>query len=276
MHMWDTPAFGMQGVGITETIQVVLRLYASVAEVLVGFDCDTCSCAYDGREVLLTPRCHRALERMVNILNPIHAWPNRPSYELRLAKYACRGFAVAVPGRDRFRVDHSIYNRAFPKLKGLARLLRIAFDIEKATNDSSIDPSIAPEPRDVSALRPMVIQDTEPVDLLLDDRGCYDEMSNVMVPSVYCSGEASAYHWFPDSFGHLDNFPLCSQSRDPAWLEIADYRNTPSGVVGPDVVPYQLKDAWSDSSKSREILNMKMDREDVDNLYYSAAYKVVD
>jgi hypothetical protein len=109
MHLWSESC-------ITETIQVVLRLYDSPVEVLFGFDCDCCCCAYNGREVLLTPRCYLALQRFVNILNPINAWPNRPSYELRLAKYATRGFAVGVPGLDRTLVD-TAPPRTFPSCK---------------------------------------------------------------------------------------------------------------------------------------------------------------
>jgi hypothetical protein len=272
MHLWGAP-FSL----ITETVQVVLRLYGSPAEVLFGFDCDSCCCAYDGREVLLTPRCYLALQRMVNIVNPIHAWPNRASYELRLAKYATRGFAVAVPGLDRTRVDTAIYSLGFSKLQGLARLLRIAFEIEREQNIGrmDMDPLVPPEPRHISALRKTVHDDMDPVGaLLMGANGFYDETpAKVMVPSVYCNGEPSAYHWFPDMGGDLDDFPPCSESRDPAWIEIVDYTETVDDV---DFVPGRLVDAWSDSSKSREILNMKMDREDVDNLYYAGAYKVVD
>ena len=79
-------------------VQIVLRLYESPAEVLLGFDCDCCCCAYDGRTVWITQRCIRALRTGVNVLNPLHAWPNKPAYEVRLGKYAYRGFSVTVPG----------------------------------------------------------------------------------------------------------------------------------------------------------------------------------
>jgi len=47
------------------------------------------------------------------------------SYESRLAKYAKRGFAVAIPGFVRSKIDFSIYERPLYKLRGLATLLRL-------------------------------------------------------------------------------------------------------------------------------------------------------
>jgi hypothetical protein len=55
---------------LDQKIQIVLRLYQSPAEVLVGFDCDSCCCCYDGREVWATPRGLRALKTGTNTLNP--------------------------------------------------------------------------------------------------------------------------------------------------------------------------------------------------------------
>ena len=46
-----------------------------------------------------------------------------PSYEMRLAKYATRGFSVLVPTFDRRRVDPQLFERRFDQLQGLARLL---------------------------------------------------------------------------------------------------------------------------------------------------------
>jgi hypothetical protein len=58
-------------------VQVVLRIYSSPTEVLIGFDVDCCCCCYDGRNVWVTRRCMNALETGVNVLNPLHAWPNK-------------------------------------------------------------------------------------------------------------------------------------------------------------------------------------------------------
>ena len=76
-------------------IQCILRLYASVSEVLHGFDVD-CSCVgYDGREFWMTKRSAYAIKHMINFLDLDRA---SPTYEFRLAKYMSRGFSVYVPG----------------------------------------------------------------------------------------------------------------------------------------------------------------------------------
>lgn len=262
MHLWAGDVVG-------ETVQVVLRLYSSAAEVLYGFDCDCCCCAYNGREVLLTPRCYLALERMANVVNPLHAWPNRSSYEFRLAKYALRGFSIAVPGLDRNRADTNIYSKQFSELQGLARLLRINFEMERSSQSPQ---SLYAEPYETAGLREPAIEDLDPVRrLIMGANGFYDEEpSKVFVPSVFCEGDARAMAWYVDFGGFRENdFPPASQVRDPAWDEIENFGT--EEVV--DFVPNQLVDAWSDSSKSREFLNSKMDKDEVDNLYYMGAYK---
>ena len=46
-----------------------------------------------------------------------------PSYEMRLAKYAERGFAVVVPSLERNKIDPQLFEKRFDQLQGLARLL---------------------------------------------------------------------------------------------------------------------------------------------------------
>ncbi|CAB4420317.1 unnamed protein product [Rhizophagus irregularis] len=74
-------------------IQIILRLYNSPSEVLTGFDVDFYSV---GRS---------------------------PSYEMRLAKYTERGFKIKSSFTRMFRIDPTIYERSFEKLKCLAHLL---------------------------------------------------------------------------------------------------------------------------------------------------------
>jgi len=45
------------------------------------------------------------------------------SYELRLAKYASRGFAVSVTGFDHSRVDPNLFDKPFYMLRGLSKLI---------------------------------------------------------------------------------------------------------------------------------------------------------
>ncbi|RIA90033.1 hypothetical protein C1645_661896, partial [Glomus cerebriforme] len=101
-------------------IQIVLRLYNSPSEILTGFDVDCCSVGFDGENVWALPRAHQAIIKQRNIIDLTR---RSPSYEMRLAKYAERGFEIKVPLLERSRIDPTIYERNFEELSGLARLL---------------------------------------------------------------------------------------------------------------------------------------------------------
>jgi hypothetical protein len=104
----------------TRHIQIVLRIYKSVSEILTGFDVD-CSCAaYDGKQVWAAPR---ALTAYMTQSNTIDLTRRSPSYESRLSKYSHRGFEVYWPLLERSRVDPTIFERNFGRTVGLARLL---------------------------------------------------------------------------------------------------------------------------------------------------------
>ncbi|TKX26280.1 ankyrin repeat-containing protein 4 [Elsinoe australis] len=104
----------------TRHIQVVLRLYKSVSEILTGFDVDSSCAAYDGQEVFASPR---AIGAFMTQINTIDLSRRSPSYESRLSKYSKRGFEVYWPHLDRQRVDPTIFERNFTRTVGLARLL---------------------------------------------------------------------------------------------------------------------------------------------------------
>jgi len=101
-------------------IQIVLRLYNSPAEVLMGFDVDSCACGYDGQNVFV---CQRTAIAFAAQANTVDMSRRSPSYEMRLSKYAERGFEVLVPTLRRDRVDPFIYEKRFDQVQGLARLL---------------------------------------------------------------------------------------------------------------------------------------------------------
>jgi hypothetical protein len=104
----------------TRHIQIVLRIYRSVSEILTGFDVD-CSCAaYDGNQVYASPR---AIAAYMTQVNTIDLTRRSPSYENRLSKYSHRGFEVYWPHLDRSRIDPTIFERSFGRTLGLARLL---------------------------------------------------------------------------------------------------------------------------------------------------------
>lgn len=77
------------------------------------------------------PRALRAIQYSTNVLNPLHAWPTKASYEFRLIKYAFRGFAIAVPGIESVDVDlGKILGVPLSQLRGFARLVRMSVAFE--------------------------------------------------------------------------------------------------------------------------------------------------
>jgi hypothetical protein len=78
-------------------VQVVLRAYSSVSELLHGFDLGAAQVAFDGERVFLTAMGVFAATRGANVLNLA---VRRVSYEARLARYLRRGFTLAAPDLD--------------------------------------------------------------------------------------------------------------------------------------------------------------------------------
>ncbi|PRP86651.1 ankyrin repeat-containing protein [Planoprotostelium fungivorum] len=101
-------------------IQIILRIYKSPAEILLGFDIDCCAVGYDLERVWVTPRAARAIRKKYNLVNVTR---RSTSYEYRLFKYAKRGYSVMVSDLDMSRVDTNLYSKKFNECQGLARLL---------------------------------------------------------------------------------------------------------------------------------------------------------
>ncbi|GAM82971.1 hypothetical protein ANO11243_009570 [Dothideomycetidae sp. 11243] len=101
-------------------VQIVLRIYKNISEILTGFDVDSSCVAYDGSQVYATPRAIAAYMTQTNVIDLSR---RSPSYENRLFKYARRGFEVYCPTVDRSRIDPTIFERSFGRVLGLARLL---------------------------------------------------------------------------------------------------------------------------------------------------------
>ncbi|KAJ4414254.1 hypothetical protein N0V82_008036 [Gnomoniopsis sp. IMI 355080] len=104
----------------TRHIQIVLRIYKGISEILTGFDVDCSASAYDGKQVYCSPR---ALESYITQVIRIDLSRRSPSYESRISKYSHRGFEVHWPDLDRSRIDPTIFERSFKRTLGLARLL---------------------------------------------------------------------------------------------------------------------------------------------------------
>ncbi|KAF2643091.1 hypothetical protein P280DRAFT_243784 [Massarina eburnea CBS 473.64] len=120
----------------TRHIQIVLRIYKSVSEILTGFDVD-CSCAaYDGKQVWAAPR---ALTAYMTQCNTVDLTRRSPSYENRLSKYSHRGFEVYWPLLERSRIDPTIFERNFARTVGLARLLVLERLPSKSEREAYMD-----------------------------------------------------------------------------------------------------------------------------------------
>ncbi|KAI1612934.1 hypothetical protein EDD36DRAFT_487968 [Exophiala viscosa] len=87
----------------TRHLQIVLRLYKNISEVLTGL-------MWTVPALLMTTNCLDLTRRS-------------PSYENRLSKYSHRGFEVYWPAIERDRIDPTIFERSFSRVQGLARLL---------------------------------------------------------------------------------------------------------------------------------------------------------
>ncbi|KAF8654880.1 hypothetical protein AX16_003341 [Volvariella volvacea WC 439] len=118
------------------SIQIVLRLYSSPAEILAGFDVDAPCFAYDGTRVWGNPR---AIVSMMRQCNTVDMTRRSPSYEVRLTKYASRGFEVYVPSLRRADVDPTIYERSIIRIQGLARLLVLEKLSDTETRNAYLD-----------------------------------------------------------------------------------------------------------------------------------------
>ena len=92
------------GFGDFRPIQFILRVYRSPAEILLGFDVDSCCVGLDvnNMQAYASPRAWRALITRANVVDGSR---RSPSYESRLEKYARRGFGIYIPGFDKTAVD---------------------------------------------------------------------------------------------------------------------------------------------------------------------------
>eukprot|EP01087_Luapelamoeba_hula_P016105 TRINITY_DN4921_c0_g1_i2.p1 TRINITY_DN4921_c0_g1~~TRINITY_DN4921_c0_g1_i2.p1 ORF type:complete len:694 (-),score=127.78 TRINITY_DN4921_c0_g1_i2:30-2111(-) len=125
-------------------VQVILKLYKSPAEVLLGFDVDCCTFGFDGEKVWSMERGHRAVVKRYNLANETR---RSTTYEGRLYKYSKRGFAVAVPNFDKTTINAGIYTMRTWQANGLAKL--VLFDHnqqlgieEEYSEDSDYSPDL--------------------------------------------------------------------------------------------------------------------------------------
>ena len=82
-------------------LQIVLKLQAAPTDVLLNFDLDVCAIGFDGSRVLMLPRCARAIETGYSVFTMDLVWGHhlserRASQEVRIFKYADRGFGLRI------------------------------------------------------------------------------------------------------------------------------------------------------------------------------------
>ncbi|KAI1444280.1 hypothetical protein F5Y02DRAFT_390306 [Annulohypoxylon stygium] len=114
-------------------VQIILRLYKSISEILTGFDVD-CSCvAFNGKQVYSNPRGVTAIATRANTVDLSR---RSPSYENRLWKYRHHNFEVYWDALDRSRIEieFDLEEENVPKLQGLARLLYSEARLENIYN----------------------------------------------------------------------------------------------------------------------------------------------
>ncbi|KAJ9454543.1 Poly(ADP-ribose) polymerase pme-1 [Diplonema papillatum] len=104
-------------------IQIVLRMYKSPSELLAGFDVDACTVAWDGYRFWANPRALRALNTQVNTVDLTR---RSLTYEVRLAKYARRGFAVHIP--EELAEHIKATDATLREAKGLEKLVKYDTD----------------------------------------------------------------------------------------------------------------------------------------------------
>ncbi|KAK3906939.1 hypothetical protein C8A05DRAFT_40270 [Staphylotrichum tortipilum] len=185
----DKPAHHSGSQYPTRHIQIVLRIYKSVSEILTGFDIDCSGAAYDGKQVYCTPR---ALQSYITQVNHIDLSRRSPSYENRLSKYSHRGFEVHWPDFDRSRIDPTIFERSFQRTLGLARLLVLERLPTTQARDAYLDkrrsergrPPLDRYQRNLRSLRGNIKEDYE------------DEVADWMPEE-----EVSNYHTFTIPYG---------------------------------------------------------------------------
>ncbi len=108
-------------------VQIVLRAYKSLGQVLLGFDVDSCCAGYDGFRAVCTARFLRAVQRGYNLVDVTRL---SPTYEVRLVKYLRRGFHIAMTEpalEEHLRQLTAILGEnkhlaLFPALLGITRL----------------------------------------------------------------------------------------------------------------------------------------------------------
>ena len=120
----DTISIGVQYGYKSCIIQIIYsRLYTSISEILLGFDIDSCCCAYNGKDVYILPKTEFAYKHCVNITG-VDSTRFSNSYTNRLIKYNFdKGFSIYVPGFKQELLKNLDVNQH--KLEGFAKIYKM-------------------------------------------------------------------------------------------------------------------------------------------------------
>jgi len=146
------------------TVQLILRHYQTLSEVLHGFDVDCCAVAYWQSKYYCTDRAWLALSTRTNTVN---VQLLSPTYESRLQKYKWLGFNWRIPGvavsesNKRYLRPQETSTIGYARLEGReysGRSENITYDGHRAVKRISV----------------RYLDDNERhIVLLIDDRGIY-------------------------------------------------------------------------------------------------------
>lgn len=118
-------------------VRIILSTYASVDELLLGFDVDCSCCAYVLRtgSFVCSQRGRRALKSRVNFMESSR---HSAAYVHRLEKYASHGFAVGLAGLDTARLAPSLLAGVYVMMRKHDLLLRVVPSSEDSFRSSVI------------------------------------------------------------------------------------------------------------------------------------------
>ncbi|MCJ1225640.1 hypothetical protein MMC12_002289 [Toensbergia leucococca] len=109
-------------------VQIIFKMLTSPIQALLNFDLDACALGFDGKRVLMLPRCSRALEVGYSTFT-MNLGDRRSTLEARFFKYADRGFGLRIlPSYTR-----SLEDKVFQKA-------RHVFGVDLTSQELCIDP----------------------------------------------------------------------------------------------------------------------------------------